>query len=45
MTIRLGTDSGNATFKHWMETVVIPELKLGLRHDNGNRRTASVKDN
>ena len=45
MTIALGTDSGNATFKHWMETVVIPDLKKGLRHDSGNRRTKSVKDN
>jgi hypothetical protein len=45
MTISLGTDSGNATFKHWMETVVIPELKKGLRHSNGNERTDSLRDN
>ena len=45
MTIRLGTNSGNATFKRWMERVVIPDLKKGLRHDNGNRRTKAVRDN
>ena len=45
MTIRLGTDSGNATFKHWMETVVIPELKKGMTHFDGNKRRVSIRDN
>jgi hypothetical protein len=45
MTIALGTDSGNATFKHWMETVVIPDLKRGMVHHNGASIRPSVRDN
>jgi hypothetical protein len=32
-TISLGTFSGRASFKLWMEQVVIPNLKKGLNGD------------
>ena len=45
VTIQLGTDAGNATFKHWMETKVIPDLKQGLTHFDGRKRRSVVREN
>lgn len=44
MPIQLGTESGNATFKRWMDTQVFPNLKQGLIHNN-IRSSAAVKTN
>lgn len=44
MLIQLGTESGNATFKRWMDTQVFPNLKQGLIHNN-TRSSAAVKTN
>jgi len=42
MPIYLGTEYGNATFKKWFETKVIPELKKGKL---GNKKSITVKSN
>lgn len=45
VTIQLGTDAGNATFKHWMETRVIPDLKQGLTHFDGRKKRPVIREN
>ena len=42
MPIYLGTNYGNATFKKWFETKVIPDLKKGIL---GNQKSSTVKTN
>ena len=45
LTIQLGTLYGNATFKKWMETYVIPRLKEGLiSYDNTKSINVSTNE-
>lgn len=45
LKIYLGTQGGNATFKHIVETVVIPNLKLGKNSNINGAEIVSIKEN
>lgn len=44
-TFNLATDEGRATFKLWMETVIVPELKKGLVDGKKTRDTRKIRTN